>query len=166
VTSSDPPTFEQLVEVLESECVEPNPQFVILLKQLFAGGLESDYALSDLMARADEFFEELLIVFKPIREELAERTDGSHNWYYNALLDCIASASSPKVLSVLYNELRHPHSRARQVAIGRLQAKGKTDAEARKLLWNARKFQLDGEEETQAFRDAISKALKGLPDNI
>ena len=156
-----PPTLEDLLKVLNEEIAQPNPKFVELLRVLFSGGQESDAAFSYLMAQANEFFNELIIVFQPVSEEMSQRDHNSYNWYYHALLDLISSASSPKVLSILYRELSNAHPEARNIAIGILMRKGNRNKEARKILWNARTLEFSTSEETHQFREAIRKALRG-----
>jgi hypothetical protein len=71
------PSFEDLQNTLQRQCSAPSAEFLALLKQLFAQGRESDAAFTELTRRADEFFDELVIVFEPIRSELAQREDGT-----------------------------------------------------------------------------------------
>ena len=153
------PTVEELIEKLHHKFEKPDVEFIGLLKQLYSGERESDGAFHILMTRADEFFDELIVIFQPIREEMTLRDTDTWNWHYLALLDCIASASSPGVLTVLHQELSHPHPEARQAAINNLASIGKANKEARKVLWNARKIKLSNHEETYQFRAAIEKAL-------
>src|SRR5512133_1691461 len=96
------PSFEDLQNTLEHQYSAPSAEFLVLLQQLFARGRESDAACTELTRRADEFFGELVVVFEPIRSELAQRENGTYSWYHHALLECISRAHHPKALSILW----------------------------------------------------------------
>jgi hypothetical protein len=155
----NPPLLEDLLDVCRLKYKTPNPEFVRLLKGLFSKALfASDEAFFELQSRAHEFTHELLTVFQHVRDELAAQDQNTGNWYYLALIDCIKYTS--KSLTILYQELRHPHPYARQLAIQKLQEIGNHDKEARKILRNALKNEHNTPEETWEFREAVQKALR------
>lgn len=159
---ANPPGFEDLQTVLKQHYAVPNGEFLALLKQLFSGGLESDAAFHELMARADDFFDELLIVLKPITEEVASREDNSYSWYHHALLDCISCAHRSQALTVLWQELRNSNDQARSVVISSLTNLGKTSSNAKKILREAHTITFRTAEETQRFQDKVRSALKNV----
>lgn len=112
------------------------------------------------MRRAEEFFDELVTVFEPITNELAEREPDSYTWYHHALLDCICCAPFPKAKTILWRELRHKNREARLVVVNILGNIGRREKEARQILWNARGYEFDTPEETNEFREAVARALK------
>ena len=154
-----PPTLDELIDILKKAYDKPNADFIGLLQRLFAKGQESDGAFYELISRTDEFFDELLMVYQPIKQEVEQRDHNSYSWYHLALLDCISGASSPKVLKILWQELQSPHPSCREAAIWNLSRIGKRNKEARKILWNARNFEFADTEETTQFRELVLKAL-------
>ncbi|CAG1002201.1 hypothetical protein ANRL2_04147 [Anaerolineae bacterium] len=160
MSDANPPTLQDLIKVLKDKYEKPNKEFLALLKDLFSHGIESDHAFHFLMSRAGEFFDELVTIFEPITKELSERTPDSYTWYHHALVDCIACAPFAKAKTILWKELRHNNPQARLVVINALARIGKREREARKILWNARTYELDTPEATAEFVQAIMKALE------